>query len=323
LARAILASAGIAACLWPQWGFSAEPISPLPLTLELDEHKVQLGEKLFHDPRLSKSGTIACVSCHAVSRSGDDGLPRSITNNGEPDLTNAPTVFNAGFNFRQTWRGEFRTLEEQAEADLKNPRHTNTSWEELLPKLRNDTHYSTLFSAAYGSVSREGVLDALATYERSLITPNARIDQYLRGKADALSTEEIRGYRLFKEYGCVACHQGINIGGNLYQKMGVAAPFFTRARKLTNADLGLFTVTRNEVDKNVFKVPSLRNVAVTAPYFHDGSAPSLEAAVDTMAKVQLGVHLPTEHRRAIVAFLKTLTGEYRGRRLDAATSTKP
>lgn len=323
LVYTILAVMGMTGWLWPQFGYGAEPIFPLPLTLQLDERKVQLGEKLFHDPRLSKSGTMACVNCHQVSRNGADGLTKSITNDGTPDFTNAPTVFNVGFNFRQTWRGEFRTLEEQAEADLKNPRHSNTNWDELLPKLHLDAHYSASFADSYGGVSREGVLDALATYERSLITPNARFDQFLRGKTNALSPEEKHGYRLFKEYGCIACHQGINVGGNLFQKIGIAAPFFKKSGKPGKADLGLFSVTKDEADKNVFKVPSLRNVAVTAPYFHDGSAADLDSAVDTMARVQLGAQLPAEHRRLLVAFLKTLTGEYRGRRLDAASGANP
>jgi len=294
-----------------------EPISPLPLTLSLDEAKVRLGEKLFGDPRLSKSGIMACSNCHILARGGVDGLPKSIGNGGNLDLTNAPTVFNSVFNFRQTWRGEFRTLEQQAEADLRNPNHANTTWEELLPKLRGDSDYRERFRASYDGITREAVLDAIATFERSLITPNARFDRYLRGDKNAISALEKHGYHLFKAYGCIACHQGQNVGGNLFQKMGIVNPFFDPARPLTKGDLGRFNVTQDVTDKNVFRVPSLRNVAVTAPYFHDGSAQTLSDAVTTMAQVQLGVELPPKDRDAIIAFLRSLTGEYRGRLLDA------
>lgn len=293
-----------------------EPILPLPETVALDRNKVALGERLFHDPRLAQNNALACASCHHLSRGGADGRARSITNSGAPDVINTLTVFNAAFNIRTSWRGEFRTLEEQTEADLHNPRHANTSWEELLPKLKKDAHYATEFARLYpAGIARASVLDAIATFERSLVTPNSRFDQYLRGRQDALSAEEKRGYAHFKNYGCVSCHQGMNIGGNLFQKIGIFKNYFAAPRAITPADLGRFTVTQDEADRHVFRVPSLRNVALTAPYFHDGSVKTLEQAVALMAENQLGRRLSPADIQLIVKFLRTLTGEYQGKPL--------
>ncbi len=299
-----------------------EPILPLPLGIRLDSARVALGEKLFNDPRLAHNNALACASCHQLEQGGGDGLPRSITNNLEPDVTNAPSIFNRAFNFRQTWRGAFRTLEEQAESSILNPRHAATTWDELLAKLAADADYAATFTGLYGAVRKEHVLDALATYERSLITPNAPFDRYLRGDALAISPEQKHGYALFKSYGCISCHQGINVGGNLFQKFGLFADYFKlRGGPITSADLGRFNVTNDERDRYVFRVPSLRNVAVTGPYFHDGSVEHLDYAVEVMARVQLGRKPPPDDVRAIVAFLASLTGEYQGHSLAAPRIT--
>ena len=299
-----------------------EPILPLPLTIELDPGRVALGEKLFNDPHLAHNNTLACSSCHQLEQGGGDGLPRSVTNNGEPDVINTPTIFNRGFNFRHTWRGAFRTLEEQAEADLENPRHAATTWEELLPKLAADDAYRTEFNRLYGALRKEHVLNAIATYERSLITPNAPFDRYLRGDVLAISAEQKHGYALFKSYGCISCHQGINVGGNLFQKFGLFEDYFRlRGGPITAADLGRYNVTQNELDRHVFRVPSLRNVAITGPYFHDGSIDRLDNVVETMARVQLGRKPPKSDVRAIVLFLESLTGEYQGRSLTPQKSS--
>lgn len=293
--------------------------SILPIPSQVSEHaaRVALGERLFHDARLSRSGTLACASCHPVASGGMDGRARSITSSGEPDVINTPTVFNAAFNARLTWRGAFETLEQQAEADLGNPRHAATTWDELLPKLAAERSYEQGFRDAYADgLTRFNVLDALASYQRALITPNARFDRYLRGDKDALSPNELKGYRLFRMRGCVACHQGINIGGNLFQRIGIFGNYFeARGTPITDADLGRFLVTGNESDKHVFRVPSLRNVAVTAPYFHDGSVATLEQAVALMARHQLGQTLPPQEIHLIAVFLRTLTGEYQGKPL--------
>ena len=297
-------------------------VRPLPRAVDLDARKVALGERLFRDPRLAENGRLACSSCHQLEAGGDDGLSRSVTNNGEPDAVNAPTVFNAAFNHRLTWRGAFRTLEEQAEADLHNPRHAATTWPKLLERIGRDADYRRLFRAIYGRApDREAVLDALATFERSLITPDAPFDRYLRGERDALTPQQKRGWRYFVDYGCIGCHQGINIGGNLFARFGVFAdpPGLPGDEKVY---LGRFLVTGNKADRYVFRVPSLRNVAVTAPYFHDGSAATLEEAVRRVARLQLGRTLPEEHVADLVAFLHSLTGRWRGRSLASPPETE-
>lgn len=252
-----------------------------------------------------------------VGPGGSDGLPRSLTTSGKPLASNAPTVFNVAYNFRLTWHGAHRTLEEQVEAILRNPRLNNTDWPQLLPKLKRDEAYEAAFRKAYGgAITREAVLDALASYLRALITPNAPVDRYLRGEAQALTETQIQGYALFKAYGCVACHQGRNVGGNLFQRVGVFADYFAwRGGAVTAADLGRFQVTQVERDRHVFRVPSLRNVALTAPYFHDGGVATLEEAVRLMGRLQLGIELPDGDVAPLVAFLEGLSGEYRGRPL--------
>jgi cytochrome c peroxidase len=243
---------------------------------------------------------------------------------GQPLAFNSPTIFNAALNYRLNWRGNFRTLEEQNEAVLLNRRLMNTTWEQSLPKLRADQSYAGAFTAVYGSgPARVNVLDALATFQRSLLTPNARFDRYLGGQRDAITAEEKRGYQLFKSYGCIACHQGMNLGGNLLQRFGVFYDPFGQRERLTKADLGRFAVTGIESDRHVFRVPSLRNVAVTGPYFHDGAVASLRDAVDIMARAQLGRDLPGRDIDLIVKFLETLTGEYQGRPLTAETDQSP
>jgi len=294
-----------------------EPISAIPLKVDVNWDKVALGEKLFNDPRLSHDGFLACASCHQLDQGGDDGLPLSITNTGEPGVINAPTVFNSAFNFRLTWRGRFRTLDDQVEAVLHNPMEMNTNWTEILPKLQADADYTVLFSRLYlDGIKGKNVLDAISNFQRSLITPNARFDQYLRGRRDALTEDEKQGYQLFRTYGCAACHQGVNVGGNLYQKLGIFMDYFAGRGKVTEADFGRFLETGADSDRYVFRVPSLRNVAVTAPYFHDGSVSDLEEAVQKMGEVQLGETLAKAEISLIVKFLRSLTGEYRGRSLD-------
>jgi cytochrome c peroxidase len=201
---------------------------------------------------------------------------------------------------------------------LLDARLMNTTWEQLLAKLRSDQDYVRAFTALYGSgPERTHVLDALASFQRSLVTPDARFDRYLDGQSDALTAEEKQGYELFKSYGCISCHQGRNVGGNLLQRFGVFYDPFAQRANISDADLGRYGVTGSDSDRHVFRVPSLRNVAVTPPYFHDGSAASLTDAVDIMARAQLGRDLPGKDIDLIVKFLGTLTGEYQGRSLAA------
>jgi cytochrome c peroxidase len=223
-----------------------------------------------------------------------------------------------GFNASLNWDGIAQTLEAQAEIVLLSPRLMNTTRPELLAKLRADADYVARFNNAYPEgLTRANVLAVLATFERSLLTPNARFDRYLRGERHALTEAEQQGYGLFKSYGCVACHQGMNIGGNMYQKFGVFAAASGAEIPGAPVDLGRYALTKAPRDREVFRVPSLRNVAATGPYFHDGRAQTLEDAVRTMVRVQLGRTLTSEEIRLIIQFLHTLTGEYQGRPVGA------
>jgi cytochrome c peroxidase len=295
----------------------ADPISPVPVSEAPETAKVGLGEKLFRDPILSGNGALACVSCHWLDQGGVDRRALPLGPDGHPRDFNAPSIFNATLNFRFNWRGNFRTLKEQNEAVLLDPGLMGTSWAELLAKLQSDPSYGSAFRQAYGvEPSRETVLDALAAFQHTLLTPNARFDRYLLGDRRAVTEVEERGYELFKSYGCIACHQGRNVGGNLFQKFGIFSNPPGGKASLTEADLGRFTITGREEDLRVFRVPSLRNVAVTAPYFHDGRTASLAEAVEIMGRSQLGRELPRQDVEAVVQFLGTLTGEYRGRPLS-------
>jgi cytochrome c peroxidase len=297
----------------PPAAAAQEPITPIPLSLALDPPRVALGERLFHEVRLSHDNTRACATCHPLEQGGMDGRPRALAANGTLPLRNTPTVFNVGLNAAFNWDGIADTLEAHAEIVLLSSNLMNTTWPELLAKLQADPDYVTRFNTTYaGGLTPANVLDALASFERSLLTPNARFDRYLRGERHALTAPEQQGYRLFKSYGCVACHQGMNIGGNMYQKFGIFEETDGES-PAAFVDFGRYAVTKVPRDRAVFRVPSLRNVAATAPYFHDGRAPTLEAAVDTMARVQLGRTLTPEEIGLVVRFLHTLTGEYHGR----------
>lgn len=293
-----------------------EPIQPVPEGFTLDRRKVTLGEKLFHDPRLSHDNTIACASCHDLDKGGTDRLPRSIGIGGSETAVNSPTVFNSGFNFAQFWDGRAATLEEQIDGPIHNPGEMGSNWPEVLTKLREDREQVAIFAEIYeDGVQEHNIKDAIATYERSLSTANSRFDRFLRGDADAITEREKAGYELFKSLGCSTCHQGINVGGNMYQWFGIFGNYFHDRGKITKADFGRFNVTGKPEDRFVFKVPSLRNVGLTAPYFHDGAGESLADAVNIMARYQLGRILSSEQTELLVAFLKTLTGHYNGKPL--------
>jgi cytochrome c peroxidase len=292
--------------------FVNEPIQPLPQPLSLDPRTVALGKRLFHDPTLSADGTVSCATCHDLAQGGEDGRTQSIGVGGAVGEVNAPTVLNAAFNFKQFWDGRAGTLEEQVSGPLLNPKEMASDWSTVLATLRNDAEYAQAFDAIYpDGLTETNVRDALATFQRALVTADARFDRYLRGEIGAISAIERDGYELFKELGCVTCHQGVAIGGNMFQTFGKMADYFADRGNIQPADLGRFNVTGKESDRYKFKVPSLRNVALTAPYFHDGQAETLEEAVQIMARYQLGEELDEPDLQALVAFLHTLTGEYR------------
>jgi cytochrome c peroxidase len=280
-----------------------EPITPIPAAPVQDPRRLALGERLFSDPRLSHDNTRSCSSCHDTRTNGASPNAHDPTPEGKPYPLNTLTVFNAALSFRLNWEGNFRQLERQAEQVLLNPAIMASSANEVVGKLRADGEAVRQFREAYGrEPDAAALLDAIATYERSLVTPGSRFDRWLAGEADAITPEELSGYQLFKSLGCIACHQGVNVGGNLFQRHGIFHPV-------------------GSAEPALVRVPGLRNVATTAPYFHDGSAADLSEAVKTMGRAQLDRVLTEPQVAAIVTFLNTLTGTYRGQAVAPATGT--
>jgi len=293
-----------------------EPIKPIPGSLKQDPAKVEIGRKLFHDPRLSANNQVACASCHDLGKGGVDRLDHSTGIAAKPLGINTPTVLNAALNFKQFWNGRADSLEAQVDAVVQNPMEMGSKWEDVVAKVSQDPTYKQAFTKAYkDGVTKSNIQNAIASFERALITPDSRFDKYLKGDENAITTAEKAGYAKFKQYGCIACHQGVNVGGNMFQAFGVMGNYFEKRGNVTDADLGRYNITKNESDKHVFKVPSLRNVALTSPYFHDGSAATLEDAVEVMFKYQLGRTAPKEDKDLIIKFLHTLTGELEGKAL--------
>ena len=293
-----------------------QPIEPLPLTVDFDPARAALGEALFAEPRLSGDSKVACTDCHHEGHGLADDKPHSSVT-GRPDsAVNSPTMYNVRFLYKLSWGGKYESLETHIDALMVNPKVMASSWETATKHLAEVADYRRKFASVFADgLTPSNVRLAILDYERSLVTPNSPFDQYLRGNAQAVSPEVKRGYAMFKSYGCSSCHQGVAIGGNLFERFGVLRDFFADRGHFDNADLGRFNVTQRDQDRFVFRVPSLRNVALTAPYFHDGSAATLEAAVTDMANYQLGRDLPERDRSALVAFLRSLTGEYRGQSL--------
>lgn len=289
-----------------------EPIVPIPEVSGLNLDKVELGKKLFNDTRLSHNNKIACASCHQLETGGDDNKAAGLSHDGSRQPINTPTIFNARYNFRQNWDGSVRTLAGQIDKVIHDELKANTNWYALIGELSLDEDLSSEFSRIYTSkLSKESYVDALNEYLLSLVTPNARFDLYLKGDETAINAEEKSGYRLFKELGCISCHQGINIGGNLYQKLGIFYDYFASRGNVTQADYGRANFSGREADKHVFKVPTLRNIENTAPYLHDGSAETLREVIEIMAKTQLGKDIDSNDVYLIEQFLKTLTGQHK------------
>lgn len=271
-----------------------EPITPIPMPPPIAPSKLALGERLFNDSRLSHDGAFSCATCHDVRTNGADARQRDAGSNGHEIHYNTNTVFNAALSFRLNWEGNIRTLEAQIGVALESPHFMGTNTDAILGKLKSDPEMVRLFRDAYGRPpDRDGLFDAIASYERSLLTPGSRFDQWLEGDSHALSADEKTGYQLFKTLGCVSCHQGVNVGGNLFERYGIFRP-------LSAAKSG------------ILRVPSLRNIATTPPYFHDGSAPTLNDAIRKMAGAQLNRTLSDNQVASLIAFLRTLTGNYRG-----------
>jgi cytochrome c peroxidase len=289
-----------------------EPISPLVAPDDLDPRKVALGRRLFHDPALSASGDMSCATCHSLDDAGVDRRRHEL--GGALATVDTPTVFNSGLNFRQFWDGRATSLEEQIEGPIFNPREMGArDWPEVVGRVSAIPGYGPQFTEIYpDGISPAAVKDALVAFERSLVTVGSRFDRFLAGDRDALTADEQRGYALFKELGCISCHQGANVGGNMFARMGAIKDFFGRRGKIDERDLGRYNVTAREQDRFRFRVPSLRLVALTAPYLHDGSVATLEEAVALMADHQLGHPISDEEVALVVEFLRTLAGPTEG-----------
>ncbi len=282
------------------------PIVAIP---GLDPERVELGRRIFHETRLSHDGSLSCASCHQLVAGGMDGRRVSRGVGGLAGVINAPTVYNAALSFRQFWDGRAATLEDQVGGPIANPLEMASSWPEAVAALAADPGYVAAFARLYPEgISPTSISAAVATFERTLVTSGSRCDRFLGGERTALTDREQAGFRLFLTLGCSSCHQGAGIGGNLYQRFGLMEDYFGNRGNETAADLGRFAVTQREADRHVFKVPSLRNVALTAPYFHDGTAKTLEQAVAVMARYELGTRISEDDIGLLVAFLRTLTG---------------
>lgn len=283
-----------------------EIIIPLAQEVEVNEDKAELGKKLWFDPRLSKSGFISCNSCHNLSMGGSDNLPTSVGHQWQEGPINSPTVLNSSLNFVQFWDGRAESLKEQAGGPIENPKEMASDHDLVVNVIASIPGYVSEFTEVYGDsdVNIDRITDAIAVFEETLITPNSRFDQWLRGNDDAITVTEKEGYELFKNSGCVACHYGEGIGGSSFQKMGLLEEY-----KTENLAKGLADFTGKDSDNMFFKVPTLRNVVLTYPYFHDGQVNTLEEATQIMGKLQLGRHFTPEEVEKIVAFYGTLTGD--------------
>lgn len=299
----LLAAASLLAC---GSALAAEPISPIRPAESINLAKSELGKKLYFDPRLSRSGFISCNSCHNLSMGGTDNLKTSIGHGWHQGPINSPTVLNSSLNVAQFWDGRAATLQEQAAGPIANPGEMASTHAVAVDVVAAIPGYVREFALVFGSpeVTIDGITEAIAEFEKSLKTPNARFDQWLLGDTRAISDDEREGYELFKTSGCVACHNGEAVGGTSFQKFGVIEPYQT-----DNPAEGRYAVTGKDADRFSFKVPTLRNVELTYPYFHDGEAATLTEAVDIMGRLQLGKRFTDEENAKIVAFLKTLTGD--------------
>lgn len=310
-------SCGTAAAAWEALPEQAPVPVDNPMTLE----KVELGKMLFFDPRFSATGTVSCFSCHNVMEGGDDHRSVSIGVHGQTGGRNAPTVWNAAFLSSQFWDGRAATLEEQAVGPVTNPIEMGMgSLDDALGRIRAIPGYKQYFDKAFAAgdnVTMDNAAKAIAAYERTLITPNSPYDRYVNGDEAALSEQAIRGMQAFGNSGCVSCHSGAAFNGpDMPAGAGffVKFPTFESSRDLEKYDLvsdkGRFEVTGNAADKNVWRVPTLRNLVYTAPYFHNGAVKSLDEAVVIMAESQLNQEMAAAKVADIVSFLESLTGEF-------------
>ncbi len=288
-----------------------ESIKPIDLYQANSLALLSLGRRLFNETALAKNNDIACSSCHILTQGGTSNPERTTVSQQSSESLNIPTVLNSVYNFRQGWNGRAASLKQMIDLSVISPTQMNNSWALVIHRLQADAGYPAQFKEAFGTseITVDTIQQALTEYLASLVTPDSRFDLHLKGHRSILTPEELAGYRLFRNYGCIVCHQGTNLGGNLFAAMGVMNDYFADKGRIDPMDEGRFEYTEQESDRHVFKVPGLRNVALTAPYFHDGQAQTLEQAVEQMAYYQLGMSLTETEINQIVLFLKTLTGE--------------
>ena len=302
--------------------FKNEPIRPIPDSVAVDAAKVQLGKELYHDTRLSGDGTISCASCHAIETAGVDNHQFSDGIGGQLGGINAPTSYNSVFNFVQFWDGRAATLADQAAGPPLNPVEMGSkSFDEIAARLSADADFCKRFLASYPEgLNEKTITDAIAEYEKTLLTPNSPFDRYLKGDKNAMTAEQIEGYAIFKDYKCATCHAGVNMGGLSYELMGQRANYFQDREMnaksgLTDSDNGRWAQTKVERDRYRFKTPTLRNVALTWPYYHDGSVATLEKAIEMMAEYQVGRNMSEAEIGKVKLFLDAQTGQYQGKTL--------
>lgn len=283
-----------------------EPIQPIEPAIIEHPEKVELGKKLYFETRLSMSGIINCNSCHHLALGGADNLKTAIGHRWQAGPVNSPTVYNSSLAIAQFWDGRAADLKEQAAGPIEAGVEMAMPHTLAVDVIQSIPGYVEKFKLIYGtdSIGMDHITDAIAEFEKTLVTPNSRFDLWLKGDDKAITKTEREGYELFKNSGCVACHNGPAAGGTSFQKMGLLEPYPT-----TSPALGRAGVTGKDAERFMFKVPTLRNVELTYPYFHDGEASTLAEAVDIMGRLQLGRQYSAEEIDKIVAFLKTLTGE--------------
>lgn len=280
---------------------------PIPEPVLKDMPKIELGKKLYQESLFSKNLSASCASCHQLKNAGVDNLPKYIGMDKKPGAVNTPSVFNSSLNFRQFWNGRAKTIADVVNDHVKDKTVFDNNWPTIINALSGNTIYLDDFKKIYpDGITQNNVNNALTAYVESLLTPNSNFDRYLKGDKNALSNEALKGFRLFRKYGCVSCHQGTNMGGNLYQRLGIYKNYFQDKGKIEPADFGLFNVTGKEEDKYYFKVPSLRNISLTGPYLHDGSVKTLPEMIQIMGIYQVGQPIRNEDANSIAQFLQSL-----------------
>lgn len=317
-ALVVLAAAGAQMFAHAQANSRNEPILPLPATVtDVEPAKVQLGEKLFADKRFSADGTVSCQSCHLPHAGMADPRRHSVSAFGKVRELNSPTLLNIRYNTEGlNWTGRTKDLDAQIRGSIGNADTMAHDWGKVIQVLAADPAMVAEFKAAYGGdnpVNQANASHAIVSFEKSLVTPS-RFDDWLKGDDRAITAQEKLGYDKFKSYGCVACHSGINVGGNSFMKFSMVGDYFADREKrgkgaMVDVDKGKFLVSKKPEDMFVFRVPPLRNVALTAPYFHDGAVDTLDEAIALMGRHQLGREIPPADRKDIEAFLNSLTGK--------------